>query len=129
MRKSYPGSLCYLLGELIQDTEGRYYYRRRLGAKLAFVIGKSPSTSCHARRARTGSPANDPHRQKNSWEAASRPRVKNFAPAGSAESARGILRVGGRIAFYANGSLGAGSRFRREGFAAITLPSDGGGGG
>jgi hypothetical protein len=43
VRKSYPGSLCYLLGELIQDTEGRYYYRRRLGAKLAFVIGKSPS--------------------------------------------------------------------------------------
>jgi hypothetical protein len=43
VRKSYPGSRCYLLGELIQDTEGRDYYRRRLGAKSAFVIGKSPS--------------------------------------------------------------------------------------
>ena len=43
VRKSYPGSRCYLLGELIQDTASRYYYRRDLGVKLAFVVGKSPS--------------------------------------------------------------------------------------
>ena len=43
VRKSYPGGRCYLLGELIQDTASRYYYRRHLGAKLAFVVGKSPS--------------------------------------------------------------------------------------
>jgi hypothetical protein len=42
VRKSYPGGRCYLLGELIQDTASRYYYRH-LGAKLAFVVGKSPS--------------------------------------------------------------------------------------
>jgi hypothetical protein len=41
VRKSYPGRRCYLLGELIQDTASRYYYRRRLGAKLAFVVCKS----------------------------------------------------------------------------------------
>jgi hypothetical protein len=43
VRKSYPGTRCYLLGELIQDTGSRYYYRPQLGAKLAFVVGKSPS--------------------------------------------------------------------------------------
>ena len=43
VRKSYPGGRCYLLGELIQDTASRYYYRRHLGAKLAFVVCKSPS--------------------------------------------------------------------------------------
>jgi hypothetical protein len=43
VRKSYPGGRCYLLGQLIQDTASRYYYRRQLGAKLAFVVCKSPS--------------------------------------------------------------------------------------
>jgi hypothetical protein len=43
VRKSYPGGRCYLLGELIQDTASRYYYRRDLGVKLAFVVSKSPS--------------------------------------------------------------------------------------
>jgi hypothetical protein len=40
VRKSYPGGRCYLL---IQDTANRYYYGRQLGAKLAFVVGKSCS--------------------------------------------------------------------------------------
>ena len=60
MRKSYAGGRCYLLGEMIQDTAHRYYYRRHVGAKLAFVVGKSQlSTSHRARRARTGPPANN----------------------------------------------------------------------
>jgi hypothetical protein len=51
VRKSYAGGRCYLLGELIQDTAHRYYYRRHVGAKLAFVVGKSPAihlTPCPA---------------------------------------------------------------------------------
>jgi hypothetical protein len=51
VRKSYPGRRCYLLGELIQDTANRYYYPRHLGAKLAFVVYKSPAihiTPCPA---------------------------------------------------------------------------------
>jgi hypothetical protein len=43
VRKTYPGRRCYLLGELIQDTASRYYYRRHIGAKLAFVVCKSPA--------------------------------------------------------------------------------------
>ena len=51
VRKSYPSSQCYLLGELIQDTASRYYYRRQPGGKLSFVVHKSPSihtTPCKA---------------------------------------------------------------------------------
>jgi hypothetical protein len=82
VRKSYPGGRCYLLGELIQDTASRYYYRRHLGAKLALSPVNYPrSTSCHARHARTGSPVSNLHRQK-------------IAPAAHAESARAILLMG-----------------------------------
>ena len=81
VRKSYPGGLCYLLGELIQDTASRYY-RRHLGAKLAFVAGKLPSIHIlPCRHARTGSPVSNLHRQK-------------IAPAAHAESARAILQLG-----------------------------------
>jgi hypothetical protein len=42
VRKCYRGGQCSLLGELIEDTAVRYYYRRRFGDALAFV-DKSPS--------------------------------------------------------------------------------------
>ena len=51
VRKAFPGGRCYLLGELIRDTANRYYYRRHRGAKLSFVVHKSPSihtTPCKA---------------------------------------------------------------------------------
>jgi hypothetical protein len=51
VRKSFPSKRCYLLGELIRDSANRYYYRRHPGAKLCFVVYKSPSihtTPCKA---------------------------------------------------------------------------------
>ena len=33
---------CSLLGELIDETETRYFYRRRRGNALAFVEKRSP---------------------------------------------------------------------------------------
>jgi hypothetical protein len=50
VRKSYPGGRCFVLGEVIEDTATRYYYRQHPGAELAFV-DKSPSihiTPCAA---------------------------------------------------------------------------------
>jgi hypothetical protein len=33
---------CSLLGELVDETETRYFYRRRFGNELAFVEKRSP---------------------------------------------------------------------------------------
>ena len=41
VRKSYPRGRCFVLGEVIEDTATRYYYRRHPPAELAFV-DKSP---------------------------------------------------------------------------------------
>ena len=35
--------LCSLLGELVDETETRYFYRRRSGNELAFVTKRSPA--------------------------------------------------------------------------------------
>jgi hypothetical protein len=35
--------LCSLLGELVDETESRYFYRRRSGNELAFVTKRSPT--------------------------------------------------------------------------------------
>ena len=40
--QSYYLGQCSLLGELIEDTAIRYYYRRRFGDELAFVDKRSP---------------------------------------------------------------------------------------
>ena len=42
VRKSYYHHQCTLLGELIKATATRYFYRRRVGDKLAFVNKRSP---------------------------------------------------------------------------------------
>ena len=47
-----------LLGEIIEDTATRYYYRPHVGDELTFVEkNRRQSTSRRARRARTGPPA------------------------------------------------------------------------
>jgi hypothetical protein len=43
VRQSFHLGQCSLLGELIEDTATRYYYRRRLGDELAFVEKRSPT--------------------------------------------------------------------------------------
>jgi hypothetical protein len=43
VRESHPIGQCTLLGELIEDTTIRYYYRRRFGDALAFVDKRSPT--------------------------------------------------------------------------------------
>jgi hypothetical protein len=50
LRKYHSVARCTLLGEMIEDTAHRYYYRPHLGAELTFV-DKSPSihlTPCPA---------------------------------------------------------------------------------
>jgi hypothetical protein len=42
LRKYHSVARCALLGEMIEDTAHRYYYRPHLGAELTFV-DKSPS--------------------------------------------------------------------------------------
>lgn len=77
VRKSYSGNRCYLLGELIQDTASRYYYRRQPGAKLAFVVCKSPSIHIM------------PCPACSDWLASQRPSEK-YRPAGSPEGKGGL---------------------------------------
>ena len=42
VRKSYPDGRCCVLGEMIDETETRYFYRRRYGHALAFAEKQSP---------------------------------------------------------------------------------------
>ena len=42
LRKYHSVCRCTLLGEMIEDTAHRYYYRRRGGAELTFVEKRSP---------------------------------------------------------------------------------------
>jgi len=51
LRKYHSVARCTLLGELIEDTAIRYYYRPHLGAELTFVDKQSPAihlTPCPA---------------------------------------------------------------------------------
>ena len=60
LRKYHSVARCTLLGEMIEDTAHRYYYRPHVGGELTFVDkNRRPSTSRRARRARTGPPANN----------------------------------------------------------------------
>jgi hypothetical protein len=43
VRQSYSIGPCRLLGELIEDTAFRYYYRRRFGDALVFADKRSPA--------------------------------------------------------------------------------------
>ena len=50
LRKYYSVARCTLLGEMIEDTATRYYYRQRVNDELTFVE-KSPAihlTPCPA---------------------------------------------------------------------------------
>ena len=60
LRKYHSVARCTLLGEIDEDTAHRYYYRPHVGGELTFVDeNHRRSTSRHARRARTGPPANN----------------------------------------------------------------------
>ena len=59
LRKYHSVARCTLLGEIIEDTARRYYYRPHDGAELTLVDNRQPSTSRHARRVLTGLPANN----------------------------------------------------------------------
>jgi hypothetical protein len=60
LRKYHSVARCTLLGEMIEDTAHRYYYRPHVGGELTFADKESPATtSRRARRARTGPPANN----------------------------------------------------------------------
>ena len=51
LRKYHSVARCTLLGEMIEDTAHRYYYRPHLGAELTFVDKGSPAihlTPCPA---------------------------------------------------------------------------------
>jgi hypothetical protein len=43
LRKYHSAARCTLLGEMIEDTAHRYYYRPRDGAELTFVDKESPA--------------------------------------------------------------------------------------
>jgi hypothetical protein len=60
LRKYHSVARCTLLGEMIEDTAHRYYYRPHVGGELTFADKESPAihlTPCPA--ARTGPPANN----------------------------------------------------------------------
>jgi hypothetical protein len=55
VRQSFHLGQCSLLGELIEDTATRYYYRRRLGENWRLLRNDLRQfTSCRAKPARTG---------------------------------------------------------------------------
>jgi hypothetical protein len=43
LRKYHPVARCTLLGEMIEDTATRYYYRQRVNDELTFVDKHSPA--------------------------------------------------------------------------------------
>ena len=51
LRRYHSVARCTLLGEMIEDTARRYYYRPRDGAELTFIEKESPAihlTPCPA---------------------------------------------------------------------------------
>jgi hypothetical protein len=51
LRKYHSVARCTLLGEMIEDTATRYYYRPHVGGELTFVDKESPAihlTPCPA---------------------------------------------------------------------------------
>jgi hypothetical protein len=80
VRESHPNGQCTLLGELIEDTAIRYYYRRRFGDALAFVDKRSPTihiVPCKACPDYSSSPARSPRTSPVSRASA---RNVRFAP-------------------------------------------------
>ena len=43
LRKYHSVARCTLLGEMIEDTSTRYYYRPHLGPELTFVDKEAPA--------------------------------------------------------------------------------------
>jgi hypothetical protein len=43
LRKYHSVARCTLLGEMIEDTAARYYYRQRANNELTFVDKQSPA--------------------------------------------------------------------------------------
>jgi hypothetical protein len=43
LRKYHSVARCTLLGEMIEDTATRYYYRQRVNDELTFVDKQSPA--------------------------------------------------------------------------------------
>ena len=44
LRKYHSVARCTLLGEMIEDTAHRYYYRPHVGGELTFADKESPAT-------------------------------------------------------------------------------------
>ena len=111
LRKYHSVARCTLLGEMIEDTAHRYYYRPHVGGELTFVDkDRQPSTSRRARRARTGPPANnaaapsgrtrddiDPRRRRPGSSSANRLVARRLVGRPDLIAARPVLRRRGGV--------------------------------
>ena len=97
VRESSRFGFCYALGELIGETPTRYIYRNRAGIAYASKGSFDPPRPVHGvrglSRARRGGLNAASLRRQERHERGPRGSARIFAPTGSAESRRGILRA------------------------------------